>query len=1016
MEWKKKKLSESAKIILEEAEKIARKRNESIVDTDHLLYALFTANSKNPFAKWLEKKGISIEQARREIQRTLNAFYSQLESLIQSYRRSILELENQIAYNYSNSFAKEIINKFLHLISENIENYIIGKRERDFVQVKIQRWIPTTTRSIFRNILEEFFSDLEDFLFPDITSSSWTLKEQTISVPKKLIDSIREIASKYGYPNVDELIPTLADYEDKIRSSLIHLYDNGIDPRRIIYALSKSDKFQYSIFLQNILNKIASEKDEISANDIIEELASSKTVGGNILSQLLNMIKETIRTGSWSEELKEEEKSALERWTIDITQLAKENKLDPVIGREREIEQLIEILGRKQKNNPVLVGPAGVGKTAIVEGLAQKIVKAEVPEFLKDKKILQLDVGALIAGTKYRGEMEERTKQLLEELKSREDILLFIDEIHTIVGAGRAEGAPLDLSNMLKPLLARGEIRLIGATTPDEYRNYIEKDSALERRFQPIWVDEPDYYSTIEILKGLRKRYEEYHKVKINDGAIETAVKLSSRYIQGRKLPDKAIDVLDRACSRKKLKVLYNKPTKEKITAEIEKIEREISKLVEEKNFEKAEELKRIKEQLDQKLKELENVEKSDQELERKIVEIEEKMKDAEKRADIESWEKYSEELKLLKKELLSRKKEKSSEIIVDEEDVAEVVSEITGIPLQKMMEEEKKKLLYMEDYLHQRIINQEEAVKAVSEAIRRARAGISEPKRPLGSFLFLGPTGVGKTELSKALAEFLFGSEDALIRLDMSEFKEEHSVSKLIGAPPGYVGYEEGGKLTEAVRRKPYSVILLDEIEKAHPRIFDLFLQVLDDGRLTDSQGRTVSFRNTVIIMTSNLGSDFIREFMETYSEKFKKAYKSQVEDIENLMKEFNMEFEVVKERVLEVVKRFFRPEFINRIDEIVVFKPLLWKEIVEISKLLINRLKARLKEQNVELEVDEKALELLSIKGFDPILGARPLRRVIQKDIENEISKLILSGKLDSKNKIKLSADGERFILEVM
>jgi len=394
---------------------------------------------------------------------------------------------------------------------------------------------------------------------------------------------------------------------------------------------------------------------------------------------------------------------------------------------------------------------------------------------------------------------------------------------------------------------------------------------------------------------------------------------------------------------------------------------------------------------------------------------LEEKIKEAESKADVENWEKYSEELKLLKKELLSRRKERKDEIVVDEEDVAEVVSEITGIPLQKMMEEEKKKLLHMEDYLHQRIIDQEEAVKAVSEAIRRARAGISEPKRPLGSFLFLGPTGVGKTELSKALAEFLFGSEDALIRLDMSEFKEEHSISKLIGAPPGYVGYEEGGKLTEAVRRKPYSVVLLDEVEKAHPRVFDLFLQVLEDGRLTDSQGRTVSFRNCVIIMTSNLGSDYIREFMERFSERFKDVYK-RGDDLEKerLLKEFNFEFEIVKERVNEVVKRFFRPEFINRIDEIIVFKPLLWNEIIEISKLLISRLKSRLKEQKIDMEITDKALELLAIKGFDPILGARPLRRVIQKEIENEISKLILSGKITEGSKITIDAEDEKFVIK--
>ncbi|MEO0203375.1 MAG: AAA family ATPase, partial [candidate division WOR-3 bacterium] len=484
------------------------------------------------------------------------------------------------------------------------------------------------------------------------------------------------------------------------------------------------------------------------------------------------------------------------------------------------------------------------------------------------------------------------------------------------------------------------------------------------------------------------------------------------RYIQNRKLPDKAIDVLDRAASRKKLKVLYNKPTKEKVISEIERIEKEISKAIEDKNFERVEDLKKTKEQLNEKLKEIENLQKSDEEIERKIKELERMVLEAEKKADLESWEKYSEELRKLKKELLSRRKQKDNEIIVDEEDVAEVVSEITGIPLQRMMEEEKKKLLYMEDYLHQRIINQDEAVKVISEAIRRARAGISEPKKPLGSFLFLGPTGVGKTELSKALAEFLFSSEDALIRLDMSEFKEEHSISKLIGAPPGYVGYEEGGKLTEAVRRKPYSVILLDEVEKAHPRVFDLFLQVLDDGRLTDSQGRTISFRNCVIIMTSNLGSEFIREFMEKYSERFKEIYKKQLKDEEKaLINEFNIEFEYVKSRVLDIVKHFFRPEFINRIDEIIVFKPLLWKEIIEIVKLLISRLRLRLKEQKIDMDITDKAIELIAIKGFDPMLGARPLRRVIQREIENEISKLILNGDIKEGSKVIIDSELDKF-----
>ncbi len=1032
MKWKGKEVSEAAKEILKKAEQFARERGENIVDTDHLLRALFYAEGKNPFPKWLEKKGVPVAAARQEVDRALEVLYSQLDQLVDSYLKAFRDLRNQLEYNYSSSFADEVMREFLKHVEKSIEDYLKGKRERDFVQITVRRWVPSARRSVARSLIEEFFGDIFEEFFPEEFGEGWTIREQTISVPRSLVDSIREVAGRYGYRDVDSLITTLADLEDKIRSSLIHLYDNGIDPRRVVrlvkrrMGLDGKDRLIYSVFVESILNKAGADRDVIEANAIIEALSEmTKTIGGSILNQLLSSIKQATGEakrsegmGKFADELKEEEKSALERFTIDLTELARQGKLDPVIGREKEIAQVIEVLGRKQKNNPVLVGPAGTGKTAIVEGLAQRIVKGEVPDFLKNKKILQLDVGALLAGTKYRGEMEERTKQLLEELKNRDDVILFIDELHTIVGAGRAEGAPMDLSNMLKPLLARGEVKVIGATTPEEYRKYIEKDPALERRFQPVWVDEPDYETALEILKGLRPRYEEYHKVKITDDALEAAVKLSSRYIQDRRLPDKAIDVMDRAAARKKLKVLYEKESPEKLKAEIERLEREISKAREEKNQEKVEELQRKKQELENKLKVMEELEKGEDEIRKKIEELEKKVKEAEEKADLEAWEKYDKQLRELKKRLLEmkRKKEGKGEVEVNADDVAEVVSEITGIPVSKMMEEERQKLLKMEEFLHQRIVDQEEAVRAVAEAIRRARAGISDPRRPLGSFLFLGPTGVGKTELAKALAEFLFGSEDALIRLDMSEFKEEHSVAKLIGAPPGYVGYEEGGKLTEAVRRKPYSVILLDEIEKAHPRVFDLFLQVLDDGRLTDSQGRTVSFRNTVIIMTSNLGSEYLRDLMEKYQERFREVYKRGTEEEKKkLEEEFQRDFEVAKQRVLDTVKRYFRPEFLNRIDEIIVFKPLLWNHIIQIARLLFNRLAKRLQEQGIHLEITDDALELLAYKGFDPMLGARPLRRVIQREIENEISKLILAGEVQPGDKIIVDRDGDKFTFRV-
>lgn len=720
-----------------------------------------------------------------------------------------------------------------------------------------------------------------------------------------------------------------------------HMNHNYVGTEHILLGLL-SDGSGVAVAILRAMN--------IRSNDVVEAIRS--ILGSNKVSN--NGGQEEINSNNDLGELSD--------FATDLNESAKQGKIDPVIGRDTEIQRVIQILSRRTKNNPVLIGEPGVGKTAIAEGLAQRIVTGNVPEILRNKRIISLSIGSMLAGAKYRGEFEERLKKAIDEVQQHDDMIIFIDEIHTLVGAGATEGA-MDAANILKPALARGEFQVIGATTLDEYKKHIEKDAALERRFQPVQVGEPNEEDALEILKGLRDRYEAFHKAKITDEALTAAVSLSSRYITDRFLPDKAIDVVDEAASKVRMKVFSAAPDVKALEDRLNTVKKEKEAAVTSQDYEKAAKLR-------------------------------------------------DEEQSLLKEigDKKSIAKEKSDQkLIVTEEDIAAVVAQWTGIPVAKIAEEESATLLHLEEELHKRVVGQDEAVTAVAKAVRRARAGLKDPKRPIGSFLFLGPTGVGKTELARALASSLFGDESAMIRLDMSEYMEKHTVSRLVGAPPGYVGYEEGGQLTDAVRRKPYSVILLDEVEKAHADFFNILLQVLDDGRLTDSQGRTVDFRNTVIIMTSNLGAKALHKNSPELGFLAAKKADSNVDENKGI------DFKEAKKSVMDAVKRYFRPEFLNRIDEMIVFHPLTEEDLKEIVTILMSDVTKRLEERDLQLEISPEAMKLLVKEGSDFTMGARPLKRAIQRLIEDPVSDLILKGDAKEGKIIKADAKDNDLVVSI-
>jgi ATP-dependent Clp protease ATP-binding subunit ClpB len=758
-------------------------------------------------------------------------------------------------------------------------------------------------------------------------------------------------------------------------------------------------------------------KDEyISTEHLLLAMLQVQSAAGKLLADqgvtkdgMYKALKEVRGSQRVTDQTPEDKYQSLQRFGRDLNDLARKGKLDPVIGREDEIRRVLQVLSRRTKNNPVLIGDPGVGKTAIAEGIAHRIVSGDVPESLKTKRIVALDMGTLVAGTSFRGQFEERLKAVLKEVtESNGEIILFIDELHTLVGAGSAQGS-VDAANMLKPALARGDLRAIGATTIDEYRKYIEKDPALERRFQPVLVDEPSVEDTISILRGLKERYEVHHGVRITDGAIVAAAQLSHRYISDRFLPDKAIDLVDEAASKLRIEIDSMPEELDSIERRIKQLEIEREAVKREKDDESKSRLKEIERELAE-LNQTRSGLKAHWQLEKDLIQSIRKMKEEIENAKNESDQKerqgelervaelrygvitgLEKKLKEASKKLVEvQKDQKMLKEEVDAEDIAEIVAKWTGIPVQRMLEGERAKLLHLEDRIHERLVDQEDAVKAVADAIRRSRAGLQDERKPIGSFVFLGSTGVGKTELAKALAEFLFNDENAVVRIDMSEYMEKFSVSRLIGAPPGYVGYEEGGQLTEAIRRKPYSVVLLDEIEKAHSEVFNVLLQLLDEGRLTDSKGRTVNFKNTIVIMTSNLGSHLIQEKMETLTE----------ENRDELMGDLRV-------KLFEMLKQSIRPEFLNRIDEIIVFKPLTMSELAQIVELQLRQVQKMLAEKNITLTFTEEAKSRLATIGYDPSYGARPLKRVIQKHIVNVLSEKILSGEIAEGETIEIGTD---------
>jgi ATP-dependent Clp protease ATP-binding subunit ClpB len=857
----------------------------------------------------------------------------------------------------------------------------------------------------------------------------FTIKSQ------ELIQEAQSLASRYGHQQIEpeHLLAGMLQEADSIAGAM--LLKLGASPggvaRDVTVALEKLPSVSGSgmgdgylaarakAVLEAAFAEATQMKDEyVSIEHIFLAIAEEKSgEAAAILSRngvardsILKVLLEIRGNQRITDPNPEEKYQALEKFCRNMTDLARLGKVDPVIGRDEEIRRIVQVLSRRTKNNPVLIGEPGVGKTAIIEGLAQRIVDGDVSESLKNRRLMALDMGALIAGAKYRGEFEDRLKAVLKEVERAEgEIILFIDELHTVVGAGAAEGA-VDASNMLKPSLARGTLRCVGATTLNEYRKYIEKDAALERRFQPVMVKEPTVEDTISILRGLKEKYEVHHGVRIKDSAIVAAATLSDRYISDRFLPDKAIDLIDECASKLRIEI-------DSMPAEIDEIQRRITQAEIEREALKKESDPASKERLKKLEAELADLNddlagmkghwQNEKDLIQTIRTIKEEQEQLNTEAQLAEREgnlarvaeiRYSQAAELEKQmeetnrqlsELQAGRKMLKEE--VDEEDVAEVISRWTGIPVSKMLEGEKEKLVHMEDLLHQRVIGQDEAVQAVSNAVRRARSGLQDPNRPIGSFIFMGPTGVGKTELAKALAEFIFDSEQAMVRIDMSEFMEKHAVARLIGAPPGYVGYEEGGYLTEAVRRRPYSVVLFDEIEKAHPEVFNVLLQILDDGRMTDGQGRTVNFKNTIVIMTSNIGSQWIQELAV-----------SNRQELEN--------------RVTEALRAHFKPEFLNRIDETIIFQNLTLEQIVEIVTIQVKKLTDRLADRNIDLILSEQAMSFIAEKGYDPIYGARPLKRVIQQYIENPLSMDILKGNILDGNRVNAEIDGDQVVFKTI